>query len=105
MKKAIKQKWLKALRSGEFKQAQGQLRDKGAYCCLGVLCKVQSIPITRNGLGIPERVKSRGKYPSGPFNYGVIWDLITEDKARALASLNDDGKSFPEIADYIEKNL
>lgn len=33
--------WLKALRSGKYKQGQGMLRDhSGAYCCLGVLCEV-----------------------------------------------------------------
>lgn len=34
-------KWLKALRSGEYRQGRGQLRNnKGEYCCLGVACEV-----------------------------------------------------------------
>lgn len=38
MPKAVKDKWLKALRSGKYKQGQGMLRDdEGGYCCLGVL--------------------------------------------------------------------
>lgn len=33
--------WLAALRSGDFKQGQGTLRDcEGGYCCLGVAAKV-----------------------------------------------------------------
>jgi len=38
----LKAKWIAALRSGEFKQAQGELHDarNDSYCCLGVLCKV-----------------------------------------------------------------
>src|SRR5688572_30653463 len=39
MKKEMKEKWLQALRSGEYTQGSGLLRtadDK--FCCLGVLC-------------------------------------------------------------------
>ena len=46
MKKTWKTKWLKALRSGSYKQTKGQLVSSisEAYCCLGVLCKVGRIP-------------------------------------------------------------
>jgi len=30
--------WLRNLRSGEFDQAPGMLRDADGYCCLGVAC-------------------------------------------------------------------
>ena len=33
--------WIKALRSGEYKQTQGLLRVKNSFCCLGVLCDLQ----------------------------------------------------------------
>lgn len=36
----IKNKWLAALRSGEFKQGHGRLEDVGTFCCLGVLFKL-----------------------------------------------------------------
>jgi hypothetical protein len=35
-----KEKWLKALRSGEFKQCKGTLYSNGAFCCLGVLAEI-----------------------------------------------------------------
>jgi hypothetical protein len=38
MKPKIKKLWLKALRSGEYEQGTGALRDLSFYCCLGVLC-------------------------------------------------------------------
>jgi len=39
MNKNISRQWTAALRSGEYKQGQGMLRnDGGDYCCLGVLC-------------------------------------------------------------------
>jgi hypothetical protein len=39
MNKRVKTKWLKALRSGKYKQGRGQLRTPDdRFCCLGVLC-------------------------------------------------------------------
>lgn len=42
MNQAIKERWLKALRSGEYEQAEGKLEDSqtGGFCCLGVLCTI-----------------------------------------------------------------
>ncbi len=38
MNKRIKTRWLKALRSGKYKQGQNKLKtDQGNFCCLGVL--------------------------------------------------------------------
>lgn len=38
MNPEVKKKWLKALRSGEYKQTVGVLHKKGGgFCCLGVL--------------------------------------------------------------------
>jgi hypothetical protein len=33
----VKQKWIAALRSGDYKQTREQLRRRNSYCCLGVL--------------------------------------------------------------------
>lgn len=42
MNPEIKEKWLEALRSGDYTKGEGQLvtfrADKKEYCCLGVLC-------------------------------------------------------------------
>lgn len=40
MNQEVKQKWIAALRSGEYDQAYSQLKLKDAYCCLGVLCEL-----------------------------------------------------------------
>lgn len=94
----IKQKWLAALRSGEFAQANGALRKGETFCCLGVLCSVID----------PE------KWEFDEFYDGKDLSLTSENLNRvgltryaesALANMNDNGQSFPEIADYIEKNL
>jgi hypothetical protein len=42
MNQDIKDKWVAALRSGEYKQGKRKLRNKDKFCCLGVLCDVYS---------------------------------------------------------------
>lgn len=94
----LKAKWTAALRSGEYKQGKGQLRDgRGKFCCLGVLCNVASMQISKNG---------ESPIVGGIENdyRGAFVPLIGE-KYFDLYLMNDNGKSFPEIADYIETNL
>lgn len=40
MTKSEARKWIRALRSGKFKQGQGALCKDGKHCCLGVLCEI-----------------------------------------------------------------
>lgn len=44
MNKEIKEKWVTALRSSEYKKGRGRLKDtrgqETTYCCLGVLCEI-----------------------------------------------------------------
>jgi hypothetical protein len=35
-----KEEWIEALRSGEYRQGTDHLYNSGAYCCLGVLCRI-----------------------------------------------------------------
>lgn len=128
MDAAIKAKWLEALRSGDYRQGTGHLRSvsNDTYCCLGVLCDIADpegwestipesgttgnlhhgyggtpSPDTLDRVGLPERFYNR---PGISFK--------TEDNhefnnpVAALTHQNDRmGKSFDEIADWIEVNL
>jgi hypothetical protein len=41
MNPSIAQRWVQALRSGDFEQGRGKLNDgMGGFCCLGVLCEI-----------------------------------------------------------------
>ena len=101
MDKRIKAKWVKALRSGRYRQAKGRLRltlkdSVQANCCLGVLCRTQCIPITpATRLDGDELLSESVLKHLGLANY----------QQHILSNMNDNGKSFAEIADYIEKNL
>ena len=97
----VKQKWVAALRSGQYKQGRGRLRQEDKYCCLGVLCDLSPI-------GTWESVESGIVY----FGADVLtpnavdeWACLYGSQIATLATLNDEGKSFSEIADYIEANL
>jgi hypothetical protein len=102
----FKAKWLAALRSGKYEQGRGFLRSENdCYCCLGValdLCGVVwKADSWRDGrYGTAEH--GSWAYPIAPERKTLG---LTLDQAHELASLNDMGKSFAEIADYIEKNL
>lgn len=96
--KKVKNTWLKALRSGKYKQCTGQLaqrslRGRGgvggySHCCLGVARAC--------GLGKAE--------PNYIPNY-LKEDFMPQIHQAELAKMNDDGCSFLQIADYIEENF
>ena len=96
MNPELKEKWVKALRSGEYKQAFLSLRSGQSYCCLGVLCVVAGLTITDDGCGVDIAGKPSGYLP--------IKELIGHDPD-LFWDKNDGGMPFPEIADYIEQNL
>ena len=110
MKKEWADKWVKALRSGDYKQCKSTLQRGDAYCCLGVLCKI--VP---NKLVIFENKKLSGNSLVGQQNVKIFTELKSGNGKRAkqingiesmladsLVKLNDEGSTFNEIADIIE---
>lgn len=112
----LKARWLEALRSGRYQQGRGALLHRGdgdeEYCCLGVLgylCGASKGMLEGNqvlddvkledilGSWTPDR---KGQFPFDPTRPETHISA-----QRRLAALNDTGKSFSEIADYIEANL
>lgn len=112
MKKAHKTKWVKALRSGRYKQnTDGLLLNDGSYCCLGVLALTLGAKFKTKGnewdaVTVPvldgEEIGQK-KMRDGFLQQKVCG--IPHPTQKKLANMNDDGKSFAEIADYIEANL
>jgi hypothetical protein len=92
----VKKLWVKALRSGKYRQGRQELiTDKGSMCCLGVLCQVLD-PNTIagwHGMGVPPN------------------DLRDEaglhsDDIDVFVEANDSYRwTFKRIADYIEGML
>jgi hypothetical protein len=106
MKAEVKQKWLEALRSGEYAQGQRYLRREGdKFCCLGVLCDL----VDPNGWVSPGPT-SRWAHSIDftsllPLSIARSAGLEYDTKLDDLMSMNDRGKPFVEIADWIEANI
>jgi len=108
-------KWIRALKSGRYKQTIGTLQDEMGYCCLGVACKVlipkDKLIIREDSLGRKFMV---GNLPSDQ-KYAPKWlksvtNVDIEYKGKCLSeeltSLNDDMKfSFKEIAKALEETF
>jgi len=109
----LKAQWITALRSGKYKQGKRVLRnEKEEFCVLGVLCDivdpggwfgpVEWKPIEESASTYP-KVYLFGGLSGLPRN--AKFDLSNLEMA-ILACLNDlEGKSFGELADYIEVTL
>ncbi len=113
MNQEAKALWLANLRDPSAKQIKGQLGDaNGGRCCLGVLC---DIAVNQGIVSLPRRDSN-----------GLLWyeetkvslPVVVQDWAGVrshgqgrmgrqlpLAELNDDGKTFAEIADVIEEEF
>lgn len=102
MDRKIRDKWVEALRSGEYKQGQNALRtNDNKFCCLGVLCDVVDANCwtTRGGV-----------YYYGLQRYTLPRQLmetlqLSIPQEAMIIELNDTGHTFEEIADYIEERL
>lgn len=94
---AVRDEWVAALRSGEFKQATGRLRrsDTG-YCCLGVLCEIYRRK-TGNGKWVQEH--DEWKFVTGPGKSDSDVALLPEPVARwassPYVSINVPGSLLP----------
>ncbi len=110
----LKAQWIAALRSGEYRQGEGKLRDGGNYCCLGVLCDIVDPGAWEDdtffydgryvGGSLPGSIALSTLGEAGPFP-NVDGILPFEDRTNSvvsLAMLNDDGMPFDRIADIIE---
>lgn len=107
----LKAKWLAELRGGRYPQGRNYLLDnEGNYCCMGVLACVA-------GYG-PEEIQCMEGLDEIKCDLLGVWDRSESSMTfspivpkshttlqRKLAGMNDSGKSFAEIADWIEVNL
>jgi hypothetical protein len=99
MKRELRDRWVAALRSGEYKQGRDQLRTPGgSFCCLGVLA--ETVGARRDGY----RYHFEGDTHSRSLD--VPETLVGGLEQSALIDMNDDAEEpFSVIADWIEANV
>jgi len=108
MDKTLKRKWVKALRSGQYRQGKKVLcrsTPRGDYfCCLGVLADVRGekwVEASKDGNGILAIADVPERYETQLYGYGLLLNKHRD----LLIEMNDTGKRFTTIANWIEKNI
>jgi hypothetical protein len=115
-------KWLRALRSGQFKQGQGTLHDPDthSFCCLGVLqyclsrgkVELDEEDFDRTFRVLPSKdwankhglAELRRTASPKEKDFNPILDFGPNDGVMDAATANDvENKTFPEIADALEQ--
>lgn len=122
MNPKVKQKWLEALRSGEYKQTKENLRDGNGFCCLGVLCDLHAKERGTNWVRLIDFYELYGEMQllplsvqewagldndmGGMVDFEYEKDGVVYVKSESLPEINDTWKKdFNEIADLIEEQL
>ena len=121
MNPEIKKLWVDALRSGDYKQGVGRLRnDDNEFCCLGVLCNLhaQNHPeIAKTQTEPSFYISSAHILPAEVSKWAGLGIEVNpvvsyKKKARTVAEINDGQcpgqtkpATFKQIADVIEKQL
>lgn len=107
------ERWIKALRSGEYTQGVGRLwqvtTGEAHYCCLGVLMDLEGTDDEKR-LHHFKTEGHRTRYYSsqsvGVPNYSFITRVdLTADLMNQVIEMNDANKSFGTIANHLEKEL
>lgn len=115
MNSQIKQKWIDALKSGEYQQTSNNLRTEQGYCCLGVLCDLYAKEKSDDDvrwsqyydeyvfLGEDSILPGEVREWAGLSDNDVFY---TDDgEGVYLAYLNDSGTNFEQLAQIIEENI
>lgn len=132
MKKEVANLWIKALKSGKYKQGRGTLRtDCDEFCCLGVLCDLYTKDRKakkKKSIKISKSATYNGNKDKSCYKYGNTYDFLPSEVRKwagmrskngsleldgshiDLSILNDGEsylgpKSFKEIAKIIETNV
>lgn len=127
MNPQVKEMWIKALQTGQYAQATGKLHaiedGQAGFCCLGVLCDLA----VREGVInppkvddthydtimyygqeeahelLPYEVMTWAELDSDNGNFEQSWDDTIVKTITSLVDLNDGGKTFMELAEYIKE--
>ncbi|QGT54330.1 hypothetical protein b3_0086 [Synechococcus phage B3] len=126
MKQEIKERWVAALRSGEYRQTRSTLRDETGFCCLGVLTDLYlkendeewvlintHYSFDDENLLLPQQVQEWAEIDTDPHlslnkastAIRIVLEGYQSNTPPTLAVLNDCGVPFKEIADVIENQL
>lgn len=114
----IKQKWIDAL--GVYPQSKNALKNPDGFCCLGVLCDIyaqeHNVSWNKDNWKTYQTLYGSSDYlPAAVVNWAELEsnnpyvNFFDEEDGTSylleLSELNDDGRTFSEIAKLIEEQL
>lgn len=126
MKRELFDRWIAALKSGEYEQGCMYLcknhptTEKKRYCCLGILLELDGVlskepemngtyyvideknPTIHNCASIPT-FKCQ-EYGMDALGHPLDISNVTSNVTESLSRLNDKGTPFKDIASFLEKN-
>lgn len=111
MNQQIKERWMSALVSGEYKQGKGFLHQQHKFCCLGVLCDLYLKETEKSWVyddsdGSYSIDEEFGTLPDEVMKWAELTDRNPSIRGIAdLATLNDIGHTFENIAQHIQESL
>jgi hypothetical protein len=108
MNPELKQKWVAALRSGDYPQGKQNLQKKGKFCCLGVLCEIDpevTYDLVDESYVFPDGQRMIDILPFKYANDVGLGDKFKEYDSRLMEMNDEYGKSFEQIANHIERNI
>jgi hypothetical protein len=114
MNQEIKDKWVQALRSGDYEQGTGCLHKGDTFCCLGVLCDLyateKGIKWESENYGIYTFLGDQTLLPLQVAHWAGLDDEDPFVYGETLTTWNDgfadmESRTFAEIADLIKKYL
>lgn len=123
MNQEFKKEWIEALESNKYEQGDSQLKtSSGKFCCLGVACDL----LVKKGV-VEEYIHNDTSYYKMPDEVSGDYEVLSKGIAEYLgiernpdikvedeyygpdyvdiATLNDEGMTFPEIAKLIKEQL
>lgn len=114
MDRHIAERWVQALRSGQYKQGTDALHPSAdTYCCLGVLCDLYRVEQGKGewtGDGCqecfvigPDELEA-AVLPKAVMGWADISTPNGNHYGHELSAMNDRGWSFDRLAEQIEKN-
>jgi hypothetical protein len=115
MNQKIKAKWVAALRSGKYKQGKNFLKLRDEFCCLGVLCDISGLAEwehrgkSYSSIMPGIYISSDTVLPSVVAKWAGIVNIGMKGSDKKvigkLMTMNDNGKTFTEIAAVIQEKL
>lgn len=98
----LKGKWVDALLSDEYEQITEVLRNDEGFCALGVLADVMGCEWQRREY-IKDSPIHVAIFDYGGYGTSVPASVLDPDMQTTIATANDSGKSFREIALLIKE--